>query len=278
MIERPDMMDENLTVDLPTWYANLDRIFAAVADWAKDKTVAEIVEFGQLLRIAVTPVVRGDDVLADEQLAARDWWERDGDIAYPGQPFHFSQTPSKRRGAAPEIGVTTDAAPAVVARSATGNSDRAAARGTADHRGDGELGRPGGRTVPRRPRRRRHQDRMGHPPGDAGAVLGGTDQGSAAPAVAPGDVLQRAEPQQAQHLLRPVQARRQGRVPRAGQDRRHRAGEQQRPRDAQPRPRLRRRSRRSTRHSSWCRCPATAPTGRAATGWPTGPTSRRPAR
>ncbi len=122
MIERPDMMDENLTVDLPTWYANLDRIFAAVADWAKDKTVAEIVEFGQLLRIAVTPVVRGDDVLADEQLAARDWWERDGDIAYPGQPFHFSQTPSKRRGAAPEIGVTTDAAPAVVARSATGNS------------------------------------------------------------------------------------------------------------------------------------------------------------
>ena len=68
MIERPDMMDENLTVDLPTWYLHMDRIFAAVAEWAKDHTVAEIVELGQLMRIAVTPVLDGHDVLADEQL------------------------------------------------------------------------------------------------------------------------------------------------------------------------------------------------------------------
>ena len=55
MIDRPDLGDENLTVDVPTWNANIPRIFEAVAEWAKDKTVAEIVELGQLLRVAVTP-------------------------------------------------------------------------------------------------------------------------------------------------------------------------------------------------------------------------------
>ena len=89
MIDRPDLGDENLTVDIPTWGANIPRIFEAVAEWAEDKTVAEIVELGQLLRVAVTPVLDGTGVLADEQLEARDWWEREGDIAYPGQPYKF---------------------------------------------------------------------------------------------------------------------------------------------------------------------------------------------
>ena len=96
MIDRPDLGDENLTVDIPTWNANIPRIFEAVAAWAEDKTVAEIVELGQLLRVAVTPVLDGAGVLADEQLAARDWWEREGDIAYPGQPYKLSATPSAR--------------------------------------------------------------------------------------------------------------------------------------------------------------------------------------
>ncbi len=123
MIERPDLGEENLTVDLPTWNANIPRIFEAVAAWAKDKTVAEIVEFGQLLRVAVTPVVTGVDVLADEQLAARDWWEREGDVTFPGQPYKLSATPSARRGPAPALGANSDArvpvaaAPAPPARS-----------------------------------------------------------------------------------------------------------------------------------------------------------------
>ena len=104
MIDRPDLLDENLTVDIPTWHSNIPRIFEAVAEWAKDKTVAEIVEFGQLMRIAVTPVLDGDGVLADAQLAARDWWERDGDMAFPGQPYKLSATPSSRRGPAPRLG------------------------------------------------------------------------------------------------------------------------------------------------------------------------------
>jgi len=119
MIERPDLAGENLTVDLPTWHANIPRIFEAVAEWAKDKTVAEVVELGQLLRIAVTPVLDGKGVLEDEQLAARNWWEREGDVVYPGQPYKLSKTPSARRGPAPSLGQhngpppTAPAAPAV---------------------------------------------------------------------------------------------------------------------------------------------------------------------
>jgi crotonobetainyl-CoA:carnitine CoA-transferase CaiB-like acyl-CoA transferase len=112
MIDRPDLADENLTVDVPTWHANIPRIFEAVTAWAKDKTVAEIVELGQLLRVAVTPVVDGADVLADEQLAARDWWEREGGIAYPGQPYKLSATPSARRGPAPSVGEHSGVRPA----------------------------------------------------------------------------------------------------------------------------------------------------------------------
>jgi crotonobetainyl-CoA:carnitine CoA-transferase CaiB-like acyl-CoA transferase len=111
MIDRPDLAEENLTRDVPTWNANIPRIFEAVAAWAADKTVAEIVELGQLLRVAVTPVLDGTGVLADEQLAARQWWEHEDGTAYPGQPYRFSRTPAARRGPAPAIGADRGRAP-----------------------------------------------------------------------------------------------------------------------------------------------------------------------
>ena len=119
MIERPDLMDRGFAVDIPTWNAAIPEIFEAVQEWANDKTVAEIVELGQLLRVAVTPVVDGRDVLADEQLAARDWWEREGDTAFPGQPYKLTATPSARGGPAPAIGSTTTAPPVPAAVAAT---------------------------------------------------------------------------------------------------------------------------------------------------------------
>lgn len=121
MIDRPDLLAENLAVDIPTWSANIPRIFEAVADWAGDKTVAEIVELGQLLRLAVTPVLDGAGVLADEQLAARDWWEHDGAMAYPGQPYSFSKTPAVRRGPAPQCGAHSPAPEAKSAPVALGD-------------------------------------------------------------------------------------------------------------------------------------------------------------
>ncbi len=128
MIERPDLMERGFTVDIPTWNTAIPEIFEAVQEWAYDKTVAEIVELGQLLRVAVTPVVNGGDVLDDEQLAARDWWEREGETAFPGQPYKFTASPAARRGPAPAIGAqsgTTPPAAAEVTVTASGYDESA---------------------------------------------------------------------------------------------------------------------------------------------------------
>ena len=111
MIERPDLGDENLTVDIPTWNAHIPRIFEAVQEWALDKTVAEVVELGQLLRVAVTPIMDGAGSSSTSSSRPADWWEREGDIAFPGQPYRFTATPAARRGPAPAIGEHTGAPP-----------------------------------------------------------------------------------------------------------------------------------------------------------------------
>lgn len=88
LIDRPDLAAEDLAGDVVRWNQNLERIFAAVAQWAATRTVAEIVELGQLLRVAVTPVRTTADLLADEQLAARGWWQWDeaSGVSLPGPP------------------------------------------------------------------------------------------------------------------------------------------------------------------------------------------------
>jgi crotonobetainyl-CoA:carnitine CoA-transferase CaiB-like acyl-CoA transferase len=100
LIDRPDLAAENLTDEVTTWFANIPRIFEAVAGWAEDQTVEHMVDLGQALRVAVTPVLDAAGVAADPQLAARRWWE-DG---FPGQPYHLSASPSRRRGPAPAPG------------------------------------------------------------------------------------------------------------------------------------------------------------------------------
>ncbi|MDH4147579.1 MAG: CoA transferase [Acidimicrobiia bacterium] len=106
LIERPDLLAENLTADIPTWFANIPRIFDAVAEWAAERSVDEIVEQAQLLRVAVTPVLDAAAVAADPQLAARGWWELDEStgLRVPGQPYRLGATPSRRRGDAPRLG------------------------------------------------------------------------------------------------------------------------------------------------------------------------------
>ena len=112
MIERPDLTDEALADDLIKWNANIPRIFEAVGEWAQDKTVEDIIELSQAMRMAMTPVLDTQGVAEDPQMAARSWWERtDGDaFNLPGQPFHLSATPARRRGPAPAAGADTASA------------------------------------------------------------------------------------------------------------------------------------------------------------------------
>ncbi len=132
LIDRPDLGAENLTADVATWFANIDRVFAAVAEWAADKTVDEIVELGQALRVAVTPVLDAAGVHADPQLAARSWWEADGELRVPGQPYHLGASPARRQGPTPAVGAdgpVVRAATAGVRRARSGAVNRAAAPG-----------------------------------------------------------------------------------------------------------------------------------------------------
>ncbi|MDQ1425759.1 MAG: hypothetical protein QOD72_3257, partial [Acidimicrobiaceae bacterium] len=46
------------------------------------------------------------------------WWEREGGVAYPGQPYKLSATPSARRGPAPSVGEHSDARPPAARASA----------------------------------------------------------------------------------------------------------------------------------------------------------------
>ncbi|MFN0029029.1 MAG: CaiB/BaiF CoA transferase family protein [Acidimicrobiales bacterium] len=137
LIERPDLGEENLTADIPTWMANVPRIFEAAAEWAKDHTVEEIVELAQALRVAVTPVLDAQGVAEEPQMAARDWWERDraDGPAFPGQPYHLSASPSRRAGPAPALGEHTEAVTATYAD----RRHQSLARSTAAPRRDAPL-------------------------------------------------------------------------------------------------------------------------------------------
>ena len=213
LIDRPDLAAENLTDEVTTWFANIPRIFEAVAEWAKDQTVEHIVDLGQALRVAVTPVLDAAGVMADPQLAARSWWEE----GFPGQPYHLSASPSRRRGPAPRLGEHSaevgGGPPRSASASAAGRcpAGRTTSGGPAGAGGDGQLGRAGVRALPGRPGRRRGQGGAGGPAGHPGALLGRSRPGPAAPGPPPGHVLQRDEPGEAGRLPGPGPPRRVGR-------------------------------------------------------------------
>lgn len=86
---------------------------------------------GQELRVLVGAVNGPADVLASEQLNARDWW-RDiddparGHLRYPGFPWTLRGTPATLRRPAPLLGEHTDE---VLAEAGLSEEERAAARG-----------------------------------------------------------------------------------------------------------------------------------------------------
>ena len=72
----------------------------------------------------MTPILDGAGVLVDEQLEARDWWEREDGVAYPGQPYKLSATPSARRGPAPALGAHGDGPSAPARPAPAAGADR----------------------------------------------------------------------------------------------------------------------------------------------------------
>ena len=74
----------------------------------------ELYREGQARQIAIAPVNTVADVVADPQLVANGYFQRQLDptlnkeMTFPGAPYRLARTPARRRGAAPRLGEHTD--------------------------------------------------------------------------------------------------------------------------------------------------------------------------
>ena len=82
--------------------------YAAAQPWLDERTVADIVELSQALRIPAAPVADGPGALDNPQYAKRgffvDGGGRDWSFRRPGPPFRLSKTPTVPARPAPTPG------------------------------------------------------------------------------------------------------------------------------------------------------------------------------
>jgi crotonobetainyl-CoA:carnitine CoA-transferase CaiB-like acyl-CoA transferase len=85
--------------------------FAAAQPWLSRRTVNEIVELSQALRIPAAPVADGASTLECPQYVKREFFvdggTRDWSFRRPGPPFRLSKTPAAPAGRAPRLGATS---------------------------------------------------------------------------------------------------------------------------------------------------------------------------
>jgi crotonobetainyl-CoA:carnitine CoA-transferase CaiB-like acyl-CoA transferase len=80
--------------------------YAAAQPWLDERTVADIVELSQALRIPAAPVADGADVLDSPQYAKRGFFVegggKDWSFRQPGPPFRLSKTPAAQSRPSPD--------------------------------------------------------------------------------------------------------------------------------------------------------------------------------
>ena len=84
-------------------------IDAAIDDWAAGLDSMDVFGAAHAAGLMITPIFDAAGVASSEQLAAREWWEREDDpvhgrMTYPGQPFRLAEGRGSRRGPAPRAG------------------------------------------------------------------------------------------------------------------------------------------------------------------------------
>ena len=84
LLERDDV---DSVIGLMTNPAVLD---SELRPYLRTQSRDETVELFQALRLPCAPVSTVDDLLADEHLAARDFWHQQDDVTVPGAPFRLS--------------------------------------------------------------------------------------------------------------------------------------------------------------------------------------------
>ncbi len=105
LVEWVNMDDKAQDLTEPQWddiqyrKANAEHLFDVLDDWAKDYTIAELMEGAQLRRIPYAMVRPPEALVDDPQLNARGFFsdithpELGQTFRYPGGPFFFTKTP-----------------------------------------------------------------------------------------------------------------------------------------------------------------------------------------
>lgn len=107
-LEMPELKDDPQFANI--FSAEAGQVFDAIwYSWLADHTKEEVFEKLRNARIAGTPLSTSEDLLANIQLKARDYFEeidhpQTGTITYPGVPFKMAETPSQPRSHAPLLG------------------------------------------------------------------------------------------------------------------------------------------------------------------------------
>lgn len=80
------------------------RAIETVVEWLKTKTKAELMERSLRDKLLIAPCNTAADLLADPQLAARDFWADVGGVLHPGPFVQMSETPMTLEAPAPALG------------------------------------------------------------------------------------------------------------------------------------------------------------------------------
>jgi crotonobetainyl-CoA:carnitine CoA-transferase CaiB-like acyl-CoA transferase len=108
LIERPDLQNDPLFTETRTRMAETQKFDDLINPWLMSHNKWDIATEGQALRLAFTPVLSPGELLADEQLIAREFFHKIehpllGEIMCPGSPAKFSDV-SWQESRAPLLG------------------------------------------------------------------------------------------------------------------------------------------------------------------------------
>ncbi|MCU1483301.1 MAG: CoA transferase [Actinomycetia bacterium] len=105
MIERPDFGDDVALNYAGNRMGRIEEIRGAIAAWAKDRTVDEIVELASLFRIPVSPVGNGHTVLEMDHFVERGvYGPHPGGFLQPRRPYRLGAYPDPEVRPAPRLG------------------------------------------------------------------------------------------------------------------------------------------------------------------------------
>lgn len=90
LIDRPDLLDDERFSTIQNWLANGETLWGMVGEWCSTRTVEEIVNTAQELRIPVTPLNTADRLLDDGVLREREFYVEVDGKNLPGLPYRWN--------------------------------------------------------------------------------------------------------------------------------------------------------------------------------------------